>query len=375
MREDEEGFLYPVVDARACVHCGLCERVCPLRHPGQESAPHKVLVGRNNDIGQRMASSSGGLFVLLAQRTIDRGGVVFGAVFDECWEVRHEWADTMEGVLRMMGSKYVQSRVGTAYRDVRQFLRQGREVLFVGTPCQVAGLHSFLGDQVGERLLLVEILCHGVPGAGVWRRYLAEEFGDAPCDGLSSWNCHLPIAGISFRDKSSGGWKDFHFTLRMQSGQGARHTADFLSEKHYANPFMQGFLANLYLRPSCYECRCKGGRSHADLTIGDYWAARVTDQELDDDHGLSLVLVNTSHGERSLQGLKAQFWDTDMERARLCNGGFCEHTAPHPGREHFFCLLQRGIPMRVAVRKCLARPLSRQVLVRLRFLLRRLLLR
>ena len=317
MRDDAEGFAYPVADPSACVECGLCERVCPQRMPAAPVPPLSLWVARNPCEDERMASSSGGIFVMLAKQVLDGGGVVFGAVCDEHCEVRHAWADSMEGVRPMMGSKYVQSHLGDAYARVRDFLTQGREVLFTGTPCQVAGLHAFLGTRPRKGLLAVEVLCHGVPSRSVWRAFLAQEYGGA-------------VRSIRFRDKAEGGWRQYRVVARGLSADGTSRDAVLSSLAHTTHPFMIGFLANLYLRPSCHACRFKQGQSHADLTLGDYWAALDEPVPLDDDKGLSVVVVGTQHGQDSLAALGVPLLRTTLRRAQRHNGGFESQARPHP---------------------------------------------
>ncbi len=176
--EDGEGFLYPKVDTVGCIDCGLCEKVCPWINRPEKFPPKEVLAVKNRNETERMASSSGGVFIALAREVIGRGGVVFGAVFDEKWEVKHACAETLEDVRPMMGSKYVQSRIGDSYCQAERFLKAGRKVLFTGSPCQVAGLHAYLRKDY-TNLLSVDFLCHGVPSPGVWRQYLGETFYSA----------------------------------------------------------------------------------------------------------------------------------------------------------------------------------------------------
>lgn len=166
--EDAEGFVYPRVDKARCIGCGLCEKVCPVIDQNPESKPLQVLAGWNGNEEIRMQSSSGGVFTLLAEQIIGRGGVVFGARFNENWEVVHGYTESMDGLAAFRGSKYVQSRIGEAFRQAGAFLQQGREVLFTGTPCQIAGLHRFLGKEYGN-LFTIDIVCHGVPSPGVWK--------------------------------------------------------------------------------------------------------------------------------------------------------------------------------------------------------------
>lgn len=174
MREDDEGFLYPEVDESVCIDCGLCEKVCPVIHQARENRPIVVCAAKNKSEEIRYQSSSGGVFTALANEIIREGGVVFGAGFDENWEVKHDCTETVEGLSAFRGSKYVQSRIGDSFKKAEQFLKIGRTVLFSGTPCQIAGLKRFLRKEY-DNLLTVDFICHGVPSPGVWREYLKEE--------------------------------------------------------------------------------------------------------------------------------------------------------------------------------------------------------
>lgn len=177
LEEDMEGFLYPQVDEETCIKCGLCEKVCPILNQADKVPALEVLAVKNPNEEERMNSSSGGVFLPLAREVVNMGGVVFGAVYDDSWEVHHVYAEKIDNVYPMMGSKYLQSRIETSYRDAERFLKQGREVMFVGSPCQIAGLRTFLRNKEYPNLLAVDFLCHGVPSPGVWRRYLAETYG------------------------------------------------------------------------------------------------------------------------------------------------------------------------------------------------------
>ena len=174
MQPDAEGFLYPVIDQSLCIDCGLCEKVCPVLHRNEAPDPASlpVYACRNTNETIRMASSSGGVFTLLAEQVIARGGVVFGARFDSDFMVMHDSAETLEELGLLRGSKYTQSRIGDSFRRALALLKQDREVMFVGTSCQIAGLKRFMGRPY-EKLLAVDVLCHGVPSPDVYARYLA----------------------------------------------------------------------------------------------------------------------------------------------------------------------------------------------------------
>lgn len=365
--EDTEGFLYPKVDDDACIKCGLCEKVCPILNQVDKLPVQEVLAVKNPNEEERMNSSSGGVFLPLARGVINKGGVVFGAVYDKSWEVHHVYAEKIEDVNPMMGSKYLQSKIENTYNEAERFLKQGREVMYVGSPCQIAGLRTFLRNKEYPNLLAVDFLCHGVPSPGVWRRYLAETYGGygAKEHGrlqatagkntvlLSSLNATSPIGDIKFRDKTESGWKKFRFVVRQTSASKADQNSVLSSDIHYDNPFMRGFLSDIYLRPSCYECKCKNGVNHSDLTIGDYWAARVTDQDFDDDKGVGVVLVNTSKGKEYFNMLNMKVRKSTLDNAHLCNGGFNEHTQAHPKRVLFFDLISQGKTIKDAVDICL----------------------
>ncbi len=320
LKEDNEGFLYPIVDKESCIDCGLCEKVCPVLHQGEPHKPLQVYAAKNEDEEIRRQSSSGGIFTLLAEKVIQEGGVVFGARFDEHWEVRHDYTETVEGLAAFRGSKYVQSRIEDNFRKAEMFLKQGRKVLFSGTPCQIAGLKRFLRKEY-ENLLTVDFICHGVPSPGVWRKYLKEtvarmcDKNSVSTDPISMEDAH--VESISFRDKSSG-WQKYSFalTLSATSRSGVKNTVS-LCEVFSRNSFMRGFLANLYLRPSCYACPSKLGKSDSDVTLGDYWGIQSSIPDMDDDLGISALSINTRKGGKYYNGIQAEFRVATYED--LCN--------------------------------------------------------
>ena len=275
MQQDAQGFLYPEVDVDACVNCRLCEKVCPCLNEAGERDNADCFAAINTDVTVRMASSSGGVFSMLAQAALSRGGVVFGARFDEQWDVFHDEANTLEGLIPFRGSKYVQSVIGDCYAAAQACLKQGREVLFSGTPCQIAGLKRFLGRD-DEKLLAVEVACHGVPSPKVWREYLRY---------ISSGK---PIDRVDFRHKSTG-WRDYSVII----GNRCR--------RHDYDEYIGCFLGNYSLRPSCFNCRFKKGRSGADITLADFWGIKAVNGLHDDNKGISLVLTFSDKGRRSLE--------------------------------------------------------------------------
>lgn len=327
--EDEEGFLYPKVEVGACIGCGLCEKVCPVINQYDRRLPLHTYAAVNDNEEIRVKSSSGGVFTLLAEKVIDEGGVVFGARFDENWQVTFDYTETKDGLEVFRGSKYVQARIAATYEQCENFLKSGRKVLYSGTPCQISGLKHFLRREY-DNLLAVDIVCHGVPSPLVWRDYLKKLTEDpkrvaGKSAVVSPQTKELEITGISFRDKSAG-WKKYRFAVSgiPASKAGQNHSlisSDdvILQEVHSENLFMQVFLKDLCLRPSCSSCPAKSGKGGSDITIADYWGISNHHPLWDDDKGTSLILVNTSHGLEYYQRLDICSEETSYEQALAGN--------------------------------------------------------
>lgn len=293
-KEDKEGFLYPSVNMETCIDCGLCEKVCPVLNQDEERIPEKVYAAKHEDDEIRMKSSSGGIFTLLAEHVIDDGGVVFGARFNEKWEVIHDYTESKEGLAPFRGSKYVQSNIRESYKQVADFLKEGRKVMFTGTPCQVAGLKKYLRKDY-DNLLTVDFICHGVPSPMVWRKYLDEEiYSQYEVNGSVQENSSKlspVLTSVNFRDKSTG-WKKYSVAFKYTNIAADEERNIVISSIFTDNTFMKAFLSNLSLRPSCYSCPAKSGKSGSNITIGDFWGLENVISGLDDDKGMSLICIN-----------------------------------------------------------------------------------
>lgn len=360
LQEDSEGFLYPKINLDTCINCGLCEKLCPILNQKDKKTPLKVYATINKNKEVREQSSSGGIFNLLATHVIQNGGVVFGARFNEKWEVIHDYTDTLKDLSSFQGSKYVQSYIGNSYAKAEYFLKSGREVLFSGTPCQLAGLKQYLKKNYAN-LLAVDFVCHGVPSPKVWKIYLQNILVSFKAD-------YSSIDRISFRDKTSG-WKNF--SLRIDWKSNIHHPS--FCETLQQNLYLKGFLCDLYLRPSCYQCPTRNGKSGSDITIADYWNIQSVCPDLDDDKGTSLVLINSEKGKDIFNTMSVIAKETSYKEAQLHNGGFKEIVSIPPRRELFFLKLnQNNMNIDDLIRKTTQYSLSNKLKRKIRQIVKRI---
>lgn len=340
MKVDQEGFWYPEIDQTKCINCNLCEKVCPeLKQYANPNALQPQALGAwNLDEQVRKQSSSGGVFTALAEWIIDQKGIIFGAGFDECLSVIHKKVTTTEELADLRGSKYTQSKIGSTYKEAKECLMQGKKILFIGTPCQIAGLYSYLQKEY-ENLYTCDLVCHGVPSPKVFNRY--KEY-------LEGKN-NSRVKKVSFRDKKHG-WKVFSMALDFENN--SRYIKTLRED-----PFMLGFLKDKYLRPSCHECTFSTLPRMADISLADYWGVSEKYPELDDDKGTSLLLVNTDKGQKILASCKKQLFmqECDFAHALQHNPCIAGSVKPHPEREQFFKDLD-SIPFEELIKKYMSPP-------------------
>ena len=286
MQPDALGFLYPVVDKEKCVDCGLCEKVCAFNDHYDTSLnlpKPDAYAARHKDMKEVETSRSGAAFIAISDYVLENGGVVYGAGYTDHFRVVHKRATTKEERDEFKGSKYVQSDMNTVFRQVKKDLKNGLTVLFSGTPCQTAGLNSYIGKKLRENLILVDIVCHGVPGPYVWRDYIAyleKKQGDKIC-----W--------VNFRDKQEFGWKAHKETFKFINGGGSKMN------------FTYAFYKHILFRQSCGICPYTNTKRPSDITIADFWGWEKTDSEINkDDKGVSLILVNTKKGQEIFDAVK-----------------------------------------------------------------------
>lgn len=329
---DLDGFTYPIIDETKCVDCGLCKRTCPITN---EICKERVTVAYaviNKLDNVRAISSSGGVFFELARLIIDNGGVVFGAAFEKNLSVKHIYVDKIEKIPLLCGSKYVQSNIEYSYKKTRDFLEQGKLVLFSGTPCQIAGLNSFLKKK-HDNLITQEVACHGVPSPVVWQKY------------LESIHNKSQIRNVSFRSKTTG-WKQYSIVLEYKNGQ-------TYSRKINDDSYMQAFLFNLSLRSSCYNCAYKGLDRPSDIMLGDFWGIDKIYPEMDDDKGTSLIFVNTEKGRMFFEQIKHKFVvkEADVNKATIYNLAITDSVLKPKKRNVFFRSIRKSKKFEKNVKK------------------------
>ena len=316
---NEEGFKIPVIDETKCVHCGKCRTVCPVCNPVYDKAQKpRCFAAQGSDELRKGKSASGAMFPVLAKKILDDGGVVCGAAWNRHWQCEHIIVDTMEGLERIKNSKYVQSDLEQCLPELKRLLNAGCPVLFTGTPCQVAALYAFLGEDY-ENLYTVDIICHGVPSPLVWKRYLEENFD------VDS------IRHIAFRDKRKG-WGVNSFII--EHGNNKVH-----SETYFNGIYFNGFAKNLILRKSCGNCKFNKIPRQADLTIGDFWGIQKIDKNYDDGNGTSVILENTIKGCLLFDSITPQLKKVDEFHFDLCtpaNPNILGSSVEHPQRDVFF---------------------------------------
>ncbi len=335
-KRDAEGFLYPYANQEACTSCHLCEMACPFLNPTKEKLPIKTFAAINNNDEIRKKSSSGGLFYLFAKKIIDEGGVVFGARFNEQWEVVMDYTETLEGIHAFMGSKYVQANPQNTYAEVKKFLKEGRKVLYSGTGCQISGLRHFLRRNYNN-LYLVDVICHGTPSPTFWKKYVSE-FETNRKSIIMFRKSRPTVMSIFFRDKSNG-WKKFRFVIHLAK-KSAEDKGKIYSRPFYEDPYFSLFLKNYTLRPSCYQCPAKKGRCESDITIGDLWGIENIMPQIDDDMGVSACLINTNKGLNLTEGLNMRTYPVSYKDILKRNHYLEDSVKMPPNRNYVFSHLR-----------------------------------
>lgn len=348
MDEDPNGFRYPVIDKTKCIDCGICRKVCPYESmPVRYRGGGYVFGGYSLDENIRFESTSGGAFSEIVNAYCDGNYVIFGAEAIGL-EVFHSFIMDKTELSKYRKSKYSQSKIGSAYKDAKRFLKEGKQVLFSGTPCQIAGLKSYLGCTSQDKLLTVEVICEGVPSPLYVRKldqHIERKYGSK-------------IESIDYRFTgkslfSKGKW-DFEQMLIK--------TVDMkriLCKDRWFNPFWSIWLNHLMSRPSCYECPFTNTERVADITLGDLWGVHLYCPELyGHNGGASLVIGNTEKGKDIVKIVGKRMYGHALrfEDALRYQGPMRKHIPNNPHREEFMNDLRGDMDYKVITKKWADRP-------------------
>lgn len=284
MSPDSLGFLYPIVDSSKCVNCGLCDKVCQFHEMYNRYENYNELKAfqfRLYTDTELKKSQSGGAFYAIAKHIINNNGVVYGAAFTSQWKVTHQRATDIKSLQKLRMSKYVQSDLRGVFHLIKQDLKNGLIVLFSGTACQVAGLRAFIPYKLQDKLICIDIICHGVPSPKIWEDYI--EF--------LQQNRESKIINVCFRDKRFG-WHGATESFLFENG---------IEEFRKTNNYL--YFKGLSIRESCTKCFYTNLKRVGDITLGDQWGI-AKDSKYEDDKGLSLVFINSNKGECFINILK-----------------------------------------------------------------------
>ena len=318
---NQEGFLVPTIDETKCLNCKRCVQTCPVNgEKFKKSTPIMTVRGRSLNKEILMRSSSGGIFSELTNAVINRGGMVAGAVLEDDFTVAHMLSSDKTTIQKMCGSKYIGSRIGNVYQQIKQELNNGRWVLFSGTPCQVAGLKNYLNNVNDERLLTCDFICHGVGSQKVFQLFLDE----------LSRKHNSSVERVRFRDKCKG-YKNSQMTVLMNSGKR-------LCFPSYNNTFGYPFSSGKINRISCSSCKYASVERNSDITLADM----VHDLSHEESKfGCSLILVNTEKGQELLSNCNIQTQPVELEYVKSIQPHLCYPQPANQQRSEIFSQIDK----------------------------------
>ncbi len=347
MTEDSEGFLYPVVDLSACVNCGLCEKVCPVKQEKPVDDNPVAYVVRHKDSDVVAQSTSGGAFTAITSAFLENGGTIYGGAFDKDYNVVHTSAKNAFEAKVFKGSKYVQSELGDTFSKIRKQLDNGEKVLFSGTPCQTAGLNSFLGKP-RDNLITVDFVCHSIPSPKIWKMYLEamkKKYNSEP-------------RYINFRSKAFG-YHSSSMQLDFENGKSYRHGLS-------TDMFMKAFFGDIICRPSCYDCHFKTVERYCDITVFDCWnISRFVPGLKDDDKGYTAVILHNKKAREFFDSAKKYLtvYDADIPTLIKYDGKFAVRSiSDNPKRQKYFRLINEGKSIEETTREVIPIKTSKRIL-------------
>ena len=275
--EDNEGFKHPEIDQSKCINCGLCKRTCPVLNTEENSSLNRCYVAYNKNNEMKKTSSSGGIFDAIARKVLSDNGIVIGAAFNDNMELEHIALEKIDDLEKLKGSKYLQSNINNMFSYIKEKIND-KKILFVGTPCQVAGLHAYLKKDY-DNLICIDLFCHGVPSPKLFNKYIKELEDDNSSK----------VVKYNFRDKKTG-WDTYSNIASFEND-------NEISELQSNNSYMRLFLSDIALRESCYNCNFKIGNKYSDITLGDFWGVQKYYPEMYSKNGVSAIIINTEKGK------------------------------------------------------------------------------
>ncbi|WP_050750091.1 Coenzyme F420 hydrogenase/dehydrogenase, beta subunit C-terminal domain [Amedibacillus dolichus] len=285
LRKDELGYLYPSIDEKKCVKCNLCEKVCPSLNKKADVKIKNAYIGRSVSSFVLDNSASGGIATALALNFVKRGAIVYGAVYNDKFEVVHSRIDKEEDIHKISGSKYIQSKIGDTFKNIELDLISGKDVLFIGTPCQVNGLNTFIRSNK-ENLYTIDFVCHGVCSPSIWSDYIH----------FIEHKNKSNIEKVDFRDKMIG-YRSTGMGIEFKNGK-----------KYFGSPridlMLKIFYSDKLSRDACYNCENKSTNRLSDLTLFDCWNPSDYLDIEDDNRGYTKILVNTENGQKIINYCK-----------------------------------------------------------------------
>ena len=315
MKPDDLGFEYPSIDASLCVDCGLCAKICPVNNPPKAVSPSVVYAVQSANLEDLMSSTSGGAASVFSQIILRQNGVVYGCSGMDASQIQHIRIESISELYKLKGSKYVQSKIGPVFKQVKADLLLGKKVLFTGTPCQVAGLKNFLRVEY-DNLITVDLVCHGVPS----QKLLLDDIAD-----YIQSNGSL---GIHFRKKGRKE-TDLRYGIYVTDSNGHEVYAKDYPHDYY----IMGFMSGLFLRNSCFTCHWAGSKRCSDITVGDFWGlGELNNNRIEKGYGVSEVLLNTNKGENFFETCQTSlYWEKrDVYEAINGNGRLQSPSIRHP---------------------------------------------
>lgn len=314
MEEDDEGFNFPIKHLDICIDCGLCEKVCPMANLQYKNKPPKVFAAYLKDVSERKKSTSGGVFATIARYVLSQGGILYGAALTEQLHVIHQSASNDNELHLLRGSKYVQSDLSDTFPRIKNNLRKGKIVYFTGTPCQVAGLKSYLMKEYAN-LITSDLICHGVPSQQLFNEHIKY---------LKNKHKTKYIYNFKFRNYETGeGGESFNYI-----NQKGKHKL-CQTPTYVLSPFLFSFINAYTYRIACYHCPFARLPRQGDITLGDFWGVRDFYKNMDISHGCSLVLLNNEKGERLWLDISNLLFhvEANIKEATKYNKNLLEHTA------------------------------------------------